>query len=184
MGKVIYGMQASVDGYVEDAAGSIGFVDPAEDVHQAANDQARRSAAFLFGRRMFEMMEEPWTRTLGKEGAPAVEREFAELYRETPRYVFSDTLRTVPDGVTLVRRKDAVPFVTRLKRETEGDLEMAGPELAASLVDLIDEFWVYVHPVIVGGGKPYLPADEKLRLRPLEQRTFASGTTFLRYARA
>ncbi|MFI0479774.1 dihydrofolate reductase family protein [Actinomadura sp. 9N215] len=184
MGKVIYGMHTSIDGYIEDLDGGIGFLDPAEDVHQAANDQARRAAAFLFGRRLYEMMEEPWTRQLGKEGAPAVEREFARLYKETPRYVFSDTLQTVPEGVTLVRREDAVSVVTRLKREIDGTLEIGGPELAASLLDLIDEFWVYAFPVIVGGGKPFLPVGKELPLRLVEHRSFASGTMFLRYVRA
>ncbi|WUI02933.1 dihydrofolate reductase family protein [Spirillospora sp. NBC_00431] len=184
MGKVIYGMHTSIDGYVEGPGGNFGFLTPAEDVHQAANDQARRAAAFLFGRRMFEMMEKPWTEDLGKEGAPAVEREFAEVYKETPRYVFSDTLQDVPEGVTLVRRADAVSVATRLKREIDGILEVSGPELAASLLDLIDEFWVYAFPVIVGGGKPFLPVGEELRLRLVEHRSFASGVMFLRYVRA
>ncbi|MFI0368803.1 dihydrofolate reductase family protein [Actinomadura sp. 1N219] len=184
MGKIIYGMHTSVDGYIEDPGGGIGFLEPAEDVHQAANDQARRAAAFLFGRRLYEMMEEPWTQQLGKEGAPAVEREFARLYQETPRYVFSDSLQSVPEGVTLVRRKDAVATVTRLKQEIDGTLEIGGPELAASLLDLIDEFWVYAFPVIVGGGKPFLPVGEELPLRLVEHRSFASGTMFLCYVRA
>ncbi|TMR93136.1 dihydrofolate reductase family protein [Nonomuraea basaltis] len=93
---------------------------------------------------------------------PAVEREFAQFYKETPRYVFSDTLQTVPEGLTIVRRKDAVSVVTRLKQEIDGTLQLGGPELATSLPDLIDEFWVYAFPVIVGGGKPYLPVREEL----------------------
>ncbi|TDB83444.1 deaminase [Actinomadura sp. KC216] len=184
MGKVIYGMHTSIDGYIEDSGGGFGFLTPAEDVHQAANDQIRRASALLFGRRLYEMMEEPWTQQLGKEGAPAVEREFAELYKETPRYVFSDTLQSVPEGVTLVRREDAVPTVTRLKQEVDGNLEIGGPELAASMVDLIDEFWVYAFPVMIGGGKPFLPVGKELPLRLVEHRSFASGTMFLRYVRA
>lgn len=184
MGKVIYGMHTSIDGYIEDRDGSIGFSEPAEDVHQAANDQARQAAAFLFGRRLYEMMEKPWTQELGKEGTPAVEREFAQIYKETPRYVFSDTLQNVPDGVTLVRRKDAVSVVTRLKQEIDGPLEIGGPELAVSLLDLIDEFWVCALPVIIGAGKPFLPVGSDLRLRPVEHRVFASGATQVRYVRA
>ncbi|WP_395110439.1 dihydrofolate reductase family protein [Actinomadura sp. SCN-SB] len=183
MGRIIYWMNTSIDGYIEDRHGGPGFGEPAEDFQEAANDHVRRFAAFLFGRRLYETMEKPWTQDLGKEGAPPLEREFARLYRETPRYVFSDTLQTVPDGVTLVRREDARSTVTRLKRETDGTLQLGGPELAVSLLDLIDEFWVYAFPVIVGGGKPYLPVTTELRLRPVEHRLLASGITFRRYVR-
>ncbi|WP_026401434.1 dihydrofolate reductase family protein [Actinomadura rifamycini] len=183
MGKVIYWMNTSIDGYIEDRDGGMDFLEPSEDFQEAANDNVRRISAFLFGRRLFEAMEKPWTQDLGKEGAPAVEREFARLYKETPRYVFSDTLRTVPHGVTLVRRADAVSEVARLKREIDGTLQLGGAELAASLLDLVDEFWVYALPVIVGGGKPYLPVEKELRLRLVEHRSFASGIMYRRYAR-
>ncbi|MFC6881411.1 MULTISPECIES: dihydrofolate reductase family protein [Actinomadura] len=184
MGKVIYWMNTSIDGYIEGPDEAMDFMEPAEDFRQEANDHVRRIAAFLFGRRLYEAMEKPWTEDLGKEGAPALEREFARFYKETPRYVFSDTLQTVPEGVTIVRRKDAESVVTRLKQEIDGTLQLGGPELAVSLLDLIDEFWVYAFPVIVGGGKPYLPVGEQLPLRLVEHRSLASGTTFRRYVRS
>ncbi|MCD7437395.1 dihydrofolate reductase family protein [Streptomyces lincolnensis] len=184
MGRVIYWMNTSIDGYIEDPEGGLDFPEPTEDFRQAANDHVRRTAAFLFGRRLYEAMEKPWTQDLGKEGAPPLEREFAQLYKETPRYVFSDTLQTVPEGVTLVRREDAASTVTRLKRETDGTFQLGGPELATSLLDLIDEFWVYAFPVILGGGKPYLPVGKQLRLHLAEHRCFASGITFRRYVRS
>jgi hypothetical protein len=81
MGKVIYWMNTSIDGYIEDPDGGMDFLDPAEDFQQAANDHVRRTAAFLFGQRLYEAMEKPWTQDLGKEGAPAVEREFAQFYK-------------------------------------------------------------------------------------------------------
>ncbi|MEV4574949.1 dihydrofolate reductase family protein [Nonomuraea jabiensis] len=183
MAKVIYWMNTSIDGYLEGPDGGMDFMEPDDDFRQAANDHVRQFSAFLFGRRLYEAMEKPWTEDLGKDGAPAVEREFARLYKETPRYVFSDTLQTVPEGVTLVRRKDAVSVATRLKQEIDGTLQLGGAELAASLLDLIDEFWVYALPVIIGGGKPYLPVREALRLRLVEHRSFASGTMFRRYVR-
>lgn len=184
MGKVIYWMNTSIDGYIEDRDGGLDFGEPAEDFQEAANDHVRRISAFLFGRRLFEAMEKPWTQDLGKEGAPALEREFARLYKETPRYVFSDTLQTAPEGVAIVRRKDAASEAARLKQEIDGTLQLGGAELAASLLDLIDEFWVYAFPVIVGGGKPYLPVERGLPLRLLEHRSLASGITYRRYARA
>jgi dihydrofolate reductase len=184
MGKIIYWMNTSMDGFIEDTDGGMDFMEPPEDFKEAANDHLRQIQAFLFGRRLFEAMEDPWTQDLDQAGAPAVEQEFGQLYQRTPRYVFSDTLQAVPPGVTLVRRKDAVSEVTRLKRETDGLLQLGGAELAASLVDLIDEFWVYAFPVMIGGGRPYLPVGKKLALRLAENRTFTSGMVFRRYVRS
>jgi dihydrofolate reductase len=156
MGKIPYSMNVSLDGYVEDPNGSIAFSAPDEDVHRMANnEQARQASALLFGRRLYEVMEEPWTTAANRGDLPEVEAEFAQAYVKTPRIVFSDTLESVPEGVRLVRSRDAVAEVMRLKQRTEGDLDLGGPSLAASLLDLIDEFRLYVMPVVVGGGKPF-----------------------------
>jgi dihydrofolate reductase len=184
MGKVIYSMNVSLDGYIEDSNGSIDFSVPDDEVHRFWNAYAERAAAFLFGRRLYEVMEEPWTAAASRHDVPDVEGEFAQIYVRTPRIVFSDTLESVPEGVRLVRSKDAVAEVTRLKEATEGDLDLGGAGLAASLVDLIDEFRPLVVPVVVGGGKPFFPAGKKLELRLTEHRVFGSGAIYLRYERA
>jgi dihydrofolate reductase len=177
-------MSVSLDGYVEDSTGNFAFAVPAEDVHREANELARQASAFLFGRRMYEVMEQPWTQAARRDDLPDVEAEFARAYVQTPRIVFSDTLDSVPEGVRLVRRKDAVAEVTRLKQETDGSLGLGGPTLAASLVDLIDEFRLYVVPFVVGGGgKPFFAAEEKLHLRLIEHRGLSAGTVCLRYER-
>ncbi len=129
-------------------------------------------------------MEEPWTAAASRDDLPEVEAEFARLYVQKSRIVFSDTLESVPVGVRLVRGQDAVAEVTRLKDQTEGELSLGGPALAASLVDLIDEFGLFVMPVVVGGGKPFFPPGKELKLRLLEHRLFESGTMYLRYERA
>jgi dihydrofolate reductase len=183
MGKILYSMNVSLDGYVEDPNGSIAFSAPDEDVHRMANEQVRQASALLFGRRLYEVMEEPWTTAANRDDLPEVEAEFAQAYVKTPRIVFSDTVESVPEGVRLVRSRDAVVEVTRLKQRTEGDLDLGGPSLAASLLDLIDEFRLYVMPVVVGGGKPFFPAGTKLHLRLAEHRAFASGAMYLRYER-
>ncbi|WP_327351267.1 dihydrofolate reductase family protein [Streptomyces sp. NBC_01304] len=184
MGKVLYSMMVSLDGCIEDRDGSIEFSAPDPEVHRMANQQAHEASAMLFGRRMYEAMEEPWTAAARKDDLPEVEAEFARIYLATPRFVFSDTLREVPAGVQLVRSDEAVATVERLKRDSEGDLDLGGAGLAASLLDLVDEFRLYVMPVLVGGGKPYYPVGAgQLRLRLAEQRSFASGAVYLRYER-
>lgn len=184
MGTLILSMQASLDGYVEDASGNIGFAEPDTEAHLHANEQARKASAFLFGRRLYEEMEEHWTAP-DRAAGPAVEAEFAAAYVETPRIVFSDTLDAVADGCRLVRSADAVAEVERLKKELDGELHLGGPGLAASLIDLIDEFRVFVVPTLLGGGKPLFPAGgHRLDLELVEHRIYGSGWAYLRYRRA
>ena len=182
MGTLVYLMNTSLDGYVEDATGGIDFSEPDEEVHRFANQQTRETAAFLFGRGLYDVMEEYWTTPERADGAE-VEAEFAREYAATPRIVFSDSLESVAPGCRLVRRADAVDEVLRLKKETDGNLAVGGAGLAASLLDLIDEFRLMVVPAFVGGGKPYLPLGADLRLRLLEQRAVGNGTVYLRYGR-
>ena len=184
MGKLIYSMHVSLDLYVEDPSGGFGFSAPGDDVHRAANEQAREATAFLFGRRLYEVMEDYWTAAASRDDLPDVEAEFARVYVETPRIVFSDTLESVAEGVRLIRSGDAVAEVTRLKEETDGHLDLGGPGLAASLLDLIDEFRLVLMPAVVGGGKPFFPAGTaELELRLAEHSAFASGAVYLRYER-
>src|SRR3954447_1032814 len=182
MGTLSYAMSISLDGCIEDATGGIAFSEPDEEVQRFANHQTRETAALLFGRRLYEVMEEFWTAPERADGGD-VEAEFAREYVATPRIVFSDSLSSVAPGCRLVRRADAVDEVVRLKKETDGDLSVGGAGLAASLLDLIDEFRATVVPAFTGGGKPYFPLGVDLRLRLAEQRTFGNGTVYLRYAR-
>jgi dihydrofolate reductase len=185
MGEVIYSMGMSLDGYIEDPDGSIAFSAPDDEVHRLANEEARAAAAFLYGRRLYELMEGYWPTAATRPDLPEIEAEFARAYVRTPRIVFSDTLDSVSEGCTLVRSSEAVTEVKRLKRESEGSLGLGGASLAASLIDLIDEFRIWVNPVAVGGGKSFFPVGrEQIRLRLAEHRAFASGALYLRYRRA
>ena len=182
VGTLSYTMSISIDGYIEDLTGGIAFSEPDEEVHRFANQQTRETAALLFGRGLYEVMEEFWTAP-ERADAGDVEAEFAREYAATPRIVFSDSLESVAPGCRLVRRADAVDEVVRLKRETDGDLSVGGAGLAASLLGLIDEFRPMVVPAFLGGGKPYFRLGAHLRLRLVEQRTFRNGTVYLRYKR-
>jgi dihydrofolate reductase len=184
VGKVTFTMHASLDGYIEDSGGSIDFTEPDEELHRLGNERVRDASALLFGRGLYDVMEDFWSDPARREG-PEVEADFAQAYLDTPRYVFSDTLESVPEGVTLVRSSEAVAVVTRLKEETDRHLELGGPGLAASLGDLVDEYGLFLLPVVVGGGKPFFAAGrERLHLRLAEHRALASGVVYTRYERA
>jgi dihydrofolate reductase len=185
MGRLVYSLGMSLDGFVEDGAGNFEWSAPPEDVHRIANERAAETSAFLYGRRMFEMMEAHWPAAAERGDLSPVEAEFARAYVETPRIVFSDSLESTGEGARLVRSADARAEVDRLKRESDGDLDIGGPALAASVLDLIDEFAPWVAPVVVGSGKRFFPRPTSvLRLRLVESRPCSGGFLQLRYERA
>lgn len=181
MGTLSYSMHTTLDGYIEDATGSFDWGNPDEEQHRVSNQQVADTSALLFGRRMYEIMEDFWTAP-ERAGGEEVEAEFARVYTATPRIVFSDTLTEVADGCRLVRSADAVAEVQRLKKEIDGRLHVNGPTLAASLADLVDEVEPFVLPVTVGGGKPFYPLGVRWDLTLVEHRVYpASGVAYLRY---
>ncbi len=184
MARVTYSMGVTLDGCIKDADGLFGWGAPSEELHRHYNEQTRDLSGFLFGRRLYETMEPYWPEAAQDPTLEGAMAEFASIYVRIPRFVFSDTLQEVPDGVTLVRRAEAVAEVMRLKELDSGPLGIGGAELAASLFDLIDAFEVRVHPVLVGGGTPcFPPLRDQADLRLVSSRTL-SGVAILQYERA
>ena len=186
MGKVVYSMMVSLDGYVETRRREIDWVIVDEELHAFANAQAREAGAFLYGRRLYELMAAYWPTADADPTAPSYIVEFARIWKDTPKIVFSKTLGKAQWNSRLVR--DVIPEeITRLKRELDHDLDLGGPTLAATFVrlGLIDEYRLFVNPVVLGSGTPFFPASgNRLDLRLVETRTFGSGVTYLRYQRA
>ena len=185
MGRLIYAMSVSLDGFVDTPDHSLDWVLVDEDVHRAFNEDARPLAVTLDGRRMWELMSSYWPTALDDPEATPAMREFAEIWGSTEHVVFSSTLDAVGEGARLVRG-DAVAEVRRLKAEPGLDMGTGGPTLTASLIEagLVDEFVMYVHPVVLGSGTPYFPPGvSRFDLRFLESRQFSNGVTLLRYER-
>jgi dihydrofolate reductase len=183
VGKVIYSLSISLDGFVETPSRSLDWVLVDEELHSLFNDEARQMSAFLYGRRMYELMADYWPTGDTDPAATPAMREFAPIWRDTPKVVFSRTLERVDWNSRLVR-DDAATEVARLKAEAGFDMGVGGPTIAASLMraGLIDEYRVFVQPVILGAGTPFFPAlDERIGLKLLETRTFGSGVVYLRY---
>ncbi len=184
MGKLTYGMNLSVDGYVAAENGDIGWSDPHLELHQYWNDQVRETAVSLYGRKLYELMSAHWPTADQAPDVSLVEAEFARSWRAMPKVVFSKTLTSV-DWNSRLERGDVVAVARTLKAETDGVIDVAGPTLAAPLVraGLVDEFHVVVHPTAVGGGLPFFPPLEgHIKLELVENRTFQSGAVLLRYA--
>jgi dihydrofolate reductase len=172
---LIYAMGVSLDGFIAGPAGEIDWSAPDQELHQFHNDQMRTVGAHLCGRRLYETMV--YWETADPDSA--VEQEFAGIWQRLPKIVYSRTLEAVTGNARLERA--VVPEeVERLKQE--GDVAVGGAGLAATLTDLIDEFQVFVSPVVLGGGTPFFPAA-RIELELLETRTFASRVVYLRYGR-
>jgi dihydrofolate reductase len=163
MAKLVFGMMQSLDGYVAGLAGSPELPPPGAALHRYFNDHVRGLAGSLYGRRMYEVMRY-WDEDRPEWGA--VERDFAAAWRAQPKWVVSRSLKSVGANATLVG-EDVVAFVRGLKADVEGDIDVAGPELAGCLSDLgfIDEYRLYFRPFVLGRGKPYFAgARPPLRL--------------------
>ncbi|WP_139000198.1 dihydrofolate reductase family protein [Rhodococcus zopfii] len=180
MRKLIYGYGVSLDGYINDRDGNIDWTDPDEELHQFHNDRYRQLEIALHGRRLYELMAEYWPHI--PNTASPIEREFAELWTQKPKVVFSRTLTEVHWNSRLVS-DNAVEEVRKLKAAGDGVMEVGGANLAASLIPhgLIDEYQLFISPVLLGGGTPMFPtSDKRLTLRLIETRHFAT-VVMLRY---
>jgi dihydrofolate reductase len=176
MGKLVFGMMQSLDGYVAGAGGgpgSDGYVaavagglelpPPGVSLARHFNDHIRGLAGIFYGRRMYEVMRY-WDED--QQDWEVVEHDFAAVWRALPKWVVSRSLKSVGANATLVAG-DVEAFVRRLKAEVEGEIDVAGPELAGCLTDLglIDEYRLYFRPFVLGRGKPYFAgARPPLRL--------------------
>lgn len=180
-GHIFYGFAVSVDGYIANAQGDIGLPVPEEALHRHFNEVQERTALSLYGRNMYEVMKY-WDAPQAE--SPAHEQEYARAWQRTPKVVFSTTLESVGPNARLVKDKaDVERTVRQLKAETDGEIEVSGAGLAASLIrlGLVDEFRLYMMPVVLGGGKPYFEAGLQLELEPLGAESLPQHCTLLRF---
>jgi dihydrofolate reductase len=185
MRKLIYSMGVSLDGFIAGPDGDIDWSAPDEELHRFHNEQARETGADLYGRRLYEVMRY-WETADENPSAPEYELEFARIWKDTPKIVFSRTLEQVEGNARLVK-DDAAKEVAKLKEEPGKELAVGGAGLASTFMKLglIDEYRLFVSPVVLGGGTPYFPLlDERINLELVETRTFGSRVVYLRYQRA
>lgn len=184
MRKVIYSMTVSLDGFVADPRGEIDWSAPDEELHRFHNEAVREIGTHLLGRRLYETMTY-WETAEENPSAPDYVLDFARIWKELPKVVFSTTLDSVVGNTTLAR-SGVAEEVTTLKEQPGGDLAVGGAGLASSLMklDLIDEYRLFISPVVLGGGTPYFSAlDERINLELVETRTFGSRVVYVRYRR-
>ncbi|MGW8066913.1 dihydrofolate reductase family protein [Streptomyces ziwulingensis] len=183
MRSVTYSMNVSLDGYIVGPDGGFDWTAPDEEVFRFATDEVREAGVHLLGRRLYETMLY-WEAVDQNPSLGFSTLEFAAVWRSLPKVVFSTTLSAVQGNARLASGGLAEE-IGRLRTEAgDGNIAIGGATLAAEAAasGLIDEYRVKVHPVLVGGGVPFFPRDERrVDLEPVETRTFSSGVVYLRY---
>jgi dihydrofolate reductase len=182
MGKLIYSVIASLDGYVADEEGDFAWAAPDEEVHTFVNDLERPVGTYLYGRRMYETMRF-WESPPKLDEQPPFVQEFAEIWRAADKIVYSKTLQTATTARTRIERDFDPEAVRRLKAAAPRELTVGGPALAAQAIEagLVDEYHLFLVPVVVGGGTRSLPAGVRVSLELLDERRFRNATVYLRY---
>ncbi len=182
MGKLIYAANTSLDGFLEDESGAFDWSVPSEQVHAFWNEHERQIGTSLYGRRMYEAMR-VWQDDDWLTDEPAVVREYADIWRDADKVVYSTTLVEVSTPRTRLERRFDPEAVRELKQASRDDLSIGGATIAAEAFrhGLVDECVLLLCPVTVGGGKPALPRGLRLDLELLDHGRFDSGEILVHY---
>jgi dihydrofolate reductase len=184
MRRLIYSMGVSLDGYIAGPDGTFDWAAPDAELHRFHNEQARETGMELYGRRLYETMRF-WESV--DDSAEPIMAEFARIWKRTPKLVFSTTLDSVEGPSTTLADETPVEAVARLKADDGAPLAVGGARLAHTLIEagLVDEYRLFVNPVIVGGGTPFFPGLERpVGLELVETTTFGNRVLYARYAAA
>jgi len=185
MSKVVLFVKISLDGFIEGPNKEIDWHMVDEEFHAHIGEVLKVAGGFLSGRVAYELMAGFWPTADADPAATPFAKEFAGIWRDMPKVVYSRTLTSAGWNTTIARevvRKE----VEQLKARARGDLVVGGGDLGAEFMrqDLIDEYRIFVDPIQIGEGKRlFLPSKEKVRLRTIETRTFGNGVVLLRYER-
>jgi dihydrofolate reductase len=179
MAKLIYTSLASLDGYIADANGNFDWAEPDHEVHSFVNDIERSVGTYLLGRRMYEVLA-VWDTVEDDEPVIA---DYAAIWRAADKIVYSSTLESVSTARTRLERTFDPEAIAALKASADRDLSIGGPTLARRAIEagFVDEWGLFLFPVVVGGGTSAFPDGTFVELILEDERRFANGTVYLRY---
>jgi dihydrofolate reductase len=182
MAKLIYSVLGSLDGYFEDADGRFDWAAPDDEVHAFVNDLERPIGTYLYGRRMYETMVF-WETVSTEADESAVFWDYAGIWRAAEKIVYSRTLQTPSSARTRIEREFDPDAVRQLKLSSTADIAVAGGDLAGQAIGagLVDEYHLFLSPIVIGGGKRTLPDNVRAQLELLDERRFKNGVVHLRY---
>ena len=182
MAKLIYIANLSLDGYTEDVEGTFEWTAPSDEVFAFITELLRPVGTQLYGRRMYETMA-VWETDPTLTAQSELMADFARVWQASDKVVYSTTLHNASTTKTRLEHDFDPDALRDMKGSVTSTLTIGGPTVTAHAFDagLVDECHLFVHPVLVGGGKPAFPSDANVRLELLEERRFANGVVYLRY---
>ena len=182
MAVLSYVTNVSVDGYIEDVDGAFDWSDPSDELFVFITDLVRPVDTWLYGRRLYESMA-VWETDPTLAAQSDLLAEFANVWQRGSKVVYSTTLEEVATARTRIERRFDPAAVRDLKASAAGDLTIGGAALAghAFSAGLVDECHLFVHPVVVGDGKPAFSHETRARLELVDERRFGNGVVYLRH---
>ena len=185
MARLIYMAITSLDGYIEDDKGHYGWAMPDDEVFAFVNDFERPVGTYLYGRRLYEEMA-GWETAGNRPGQAPLVLDFARIWQAADKVVYSRTLDHASTARTRIERRFDPEAVRRMKAQAGRDITVGGPELAGHAITagLVDEYHLVISPIVLGSGKPALPAGVRLPLELMAERRFGSGVVHLHYRNA
>jgi dihydrofolate reductase len=191
MGKLIYLISTSLDGYVADENGNFAWARPSEEVHAFVNDTVRSAKTMLLGSKMYETMKVwddiPTEGTGGPMDGPSqAMNDYAKIWRAAKKIVYSTSLEEVTTADTTLERSFDPAIIQKLVAESDSDFDIGGPHLAAEAIKagIVDEYHQIIVPIIIGSGNHWLPKDVKVELELVDERKFENGFVHLEYRKA
>lgn len=183
MGKLIYLMITSLDGYVADKNGNFDWAMPSEEVHAFVNDTVRNVGTSLVGRKMYEVMK-VWD-TIPTDGDSEAMNDYAKMWKTTKKIVYSTSLKDVEIANATIKRTFDPNTIKKLVSESDKNFDIGGPHLAAEAIKagIVDEYHQIIVPAIIGSGNYWLPKDYKSKLKLVNLRKFENGFVHLQYSK-
>jgi dihydrofolate reductase len=179
---LIYTTNVSLDGFIEDGRGRFDFTEPDDEVFAFITGLERSAGTYLYGRRLYEAMA-VWETDPGLGAQSELMADFANMWQAADKVVYSTTLEEVATAKTRLERAFDADAIRAMKASASGHLTMGGADLARQAFEagLIDECRLFIHPVLLGGGKPALPRDIRVDLELVDEQRFSRGAVYLRY---
>jgi dihydrofolate reductase len=188
MGRLVYLITTSLDGYAADKNGKIDWTEPSEEVHGFINDIVRGTGTFLFGRNMYETMKVwddiPTEGTSGPMDGPSeAMNDFAKIWRAASKIVYSTSLSSVDMANSTIERTFNTEAIKKMVAESDKDFGIGGPRLAAQAIhaNIVDEYHQFIAPLMIGDGNSWLPKDAHNKLELVDLKKFENGTVYLHY---
>jgi len=190
MGKLIYLITTSLDGYVADKDGDFEWAMPSEEVHAFVNDIVRNVGTSLLGRNMYETMKVwdtiPTEGTSGPMDGPSeAMNDYAKIWQAAKKIVYSTALSDVTIANATIERSFDPSTIQKLVAESDKDFDIGGPHLAAEAIKagIVDEYHQIIVPQLIGSGNYWLPKDVKSKLKLVDLRKFENGFVHLQYSK-